>query len=99
MFLQAFMSMQAATTLENTGGKRRALRKFSAIWNLSLLKGCFALRYLACEQALYLGLTQEILGLMRDLFWARAARGLGRGRNLPRETQIESLLAGYTLSD
>ena len=66
MFLQAFMSMQAATTLENTGGKRRALRKFSAIWNLSLLKGCFALRYLACEQALIVVGMSKALGKRRD---------------------------------
>ena len=30
--------MRAATTLEITNGEQRALRKFSASWNLSLLK-------------------------------------------------------------
>ena len=30
--------MQAAITLEITNGEQRALRKFSASWNLSLLK-------------------------------------------------------------
>ena len=34
--------MQAASTLEITNGEQRALRKFSANWNLSLLKRCFA---------------------------------------------------------
>ena len=34
--------MQAASTLQITNGKQRALRKFSASWNLSLLKHCFA---------------------------------------------------------
>ena len=30
--------MRAASTLEITNGEQRALRKFSASWNLSLLK-------------------------------------------------------------
>ena len=34
--------MRAASTLEITNGKQRALRKFIASWNLSLLKCCFA---------------------------------------------------------
>ena len=34
--------MRAANTLEITNGEQRALRKFSARWNLSLLKRCFA---------------------------------------------------------
>ena len=34
--------MRAASTLEITNGEQRALRKFSASWNLSLLKRCFA---------------------------------------------------------
>ena len=34
--------MRAASTLEVTNGKQRALRKFPASWNLSLLKRCFA---------------------------------------------------------
>ena len=33
--------MWAASTLEITNGEQRALRKFSASWNLSLLKRCF----------------------------------------------------------
>ena len=33
--------MPAASTLEITNGEQRALRKFSASWNLSLLKRCF----------------------------------------------------------
>ena len=33
--------MRAASTLEITNGEQRALRKFSASWNLSLLKRCF----------------------------------------------------------
>ena len=46
LFLQAraminFL-MRAASTLEITNGEQRALRKFSASWNLSLLKRCFA---------------------------------------------------------
>ena len=39
--------MRAASTLEITNGKQRALRKFCASWNLSLLKRCFAPSYLA----------------------------------------------------
>ena len=35
--------MRAASTLEITNGEQRALRKFSASWNLSLLERCFAL--------------------------------------------------------
>ena len=34
--------MRVASTLEITNGEQRALRKFSASWNLSLLKRCFA---------------------------------------------------------
>ena len=34
--------MRAASTLEITNGGQRALRKFSAGWNLSLVKRCFA---------------------------------------------------------
>ena len=34
--------MQAARTLEITNGEERAVGKFSASWNLSLLKNCFA---------------------------------------------------------
>ena len=34
--------MRAASTLEITNGEQRAPRKFSASWNLSLLKRCFA---------------------------------------------------------
>ena len=34
--------MWAESTLEITNGERRALRKFSISWNLSLLKRCFA---------------------------------------------------------
>ena len=46
LFLQAravinFL-MRAATTLEITNGEQRTLRKFSASWNLSLLKRYFA---------------------------------------------------------
>ena len=37
-----FSPMRTASTLEITNGKQRALRKFSASWNLSLLKHCFA---------------------------------------------------------
>ena len=33
--------MRAASTLEITNGEQRALRKFSAIWNLSILKTLF----------------------------------------------------------
>ena len=33
--------------LEITNGEQRALRKFCASWNLSLLKRCFAPSYLA----------------------------------------------------
>ena len=33
--------MQPASTLEITNGERQVLRKFSASWNLSLLKRCF----------------------------------------------------------
>ena len=33
--------MRAASTLEITNGEQRALRKFSASLNLSLLKPCF----------------------------------------------------------
>ena len=36
--------MQAASTLEITNGKQRALHKFSASWKLSLLKRCFVPR-------------------------------------------------------
>ena len=34
--------MRAMSTLENTNGEQRALRKFSVSWNLSLFKRCFA---------------------------------------------------------
>ena len=34
--------MRAASTLEIANGEQRALRKFPASWNLSLLKRCFA---------------------------------------------------------
>ena len=34
--------IRAASTLEITNGEQRALRKFSASWNLSLLRSCFA---------------------------------------------------------
>ena len=34
--------MRAASTLEIANGEQRALRKFPASWNLSLLKHCFA---------------------------------------------------------
>jgi len=34
--------MRAASTLKITNGEQRAARKFSASWNLSLLKRCFA---------------------------------------------------------
>ena len=34
--------MRAASILEITNDKQRALGKFSASWNLSLLKRCFA---------------------------------------------------------
>ena len=34
--------IRAASTLEITNGEQRALRKFSASWNLSLLKRYFA---------------------------------------------------------
>ena len=34
--------MRASSTLEITNGEQRALRKFSASWNLALLKRCFA---------------------------------------------------------
>ena len=34
--------MRAASTLRITNGEQRALGKFSASWNLSLLKRCFA---------------------------------------------------------
>ena len=34
--------MRAASTLEITNGEQRALRKFPASWNLSLLKRSFA---------------------------------------------------------
>ena len=47
------------------------------------------IKALACEQALCLGLTREVLSLTRDLFWTRAAT-----QNLLRETQKDSLLAG-----
>ena len=33
---------RAASTFEITNGEQRALHKFSASWNLSLLKRCFA---------------------------------------------------------
>ena len=36
--------MRAASTLEITNGEQPALGKFSASWNLSLLKSCFAPR-------------------------------------------------------
>ena len=39
--------LQAVSNLEITNGERRALRKFSASWNLSLIKQCFAPRNLA----------------------------------------------------
>ena len=39
--------MRAASTLEITNGDQRALRKFYASWNLSLLKRCFVQSYLA----------------------------------------------------
>ena len=34
-------SRAAASTLEIKNGKKRALRRFPASWNLSLLKRCF----------------------------------------------------------
>ena len=34
--------MRAASTLEIANGEQRVLGKFSASWNLSLLKRCFA---------------------------------------------------------
>ena len=34
--------MRAASTLEIANGEQRALRKYPASWNLSLLKRCFA---------------------------------------------------------
>ena len=34
--------MQAASTLKVANGEQRALGKYSASWNLSLLKRCFA---------------------------------------------------------
>ena len=34
--------MRAASALKITNGEQRALRKFAASWNLSLLKRCFA---------------------------------------------------------
>ena len=34
--------MRAESTLEITNGEQRALCRFSASWNLSLLKRCFA---------------------------------------------------------
>ena len=39
--------LRAASTLEIKNGEQRALRKFFASWNLSLLKRCFAPRNLA----------------------------------------------------
>ena len=39
--------MRAASSLEITNGEQRALRKFSASWNLSLLKRCLARSNLA----------------------------------------------------
>lgn len=39
--------MRATSTLKITNGEQRALRKFSASWNLSLLKRYFALSNLA----------------------------------------------------
>ena len=39
--------MRAASTFKITNGEQRALRKFSASWNLSLLTCCFAPSYLA----------------------------------------------------
>ena len=39
--------MRAASTFKIADGEQRALRKFSASWNLSLLKRCFAPSYLA----------------------------------------------------
>ena len=49
---------------------------------------------LACEQALHLGLTQDLfwarfIWVSREI-WARAARGLGRGRG--KETEEFSFL-------
>ena len=41
--------MRAASTLEITNGEQRALCKFSASWNLSLLKRCFAPSNLAAD--------------------------------------------------
>ena len=46
MLASAFL-MRAASTLEITNGEHRALRKFSASWNLSLLKRCLARTNLA----------------------------------------------------
>ena len=43
LFLRAravIIIMRAASTLEITNGEQLALRKFSATWNLSLLKRC-----------------------------------------------------------
>ena len=42
--------MRAARTLEITNGEQRALRKFFASWNLSLLKRCLARSNLADTQ-------------------------------------------------
>ena len=39
--------MRAASTLEITNGEQGALCKFSASWNLSLLRRCFAPSYVA----------------------------------------------------
>ena len=39
--------MRAASTLEIRNGEQRELHKFSASWNLSFLKRCFAPSYLA----------------------------------------------------
>ena len=39
--------MRAARALEITNGEQQALRKFSASWNLSSLKRCFAQSNLA----------------------------------------------------
>ena len=45
--------MRTASTLEITNGEQRALRKFSASWNLPSLKRCFAPSNLADRRFQY----------------------------------------------
>ena len=40
--VRLFLRARTVSTLEIANGEQRALRKFSASWNLSLLKRCFA---------------------------------------------------------